>query len=635
MRMQQCLAAFLLCATPSFASDPGMQAANQVSEASYRAILGDDQGAFGILYTHDGHSRGVSGAQHDLARTNIFNEFQSYGLAVTLEPFQYSGNTYFNVVATQLGTALPNEQYIIGAHYDSVSNPGADDNASGVALVLEAARIVSQMSSARTIKYIAFDREEQGLVGSSAYVLDHLGDDVRGMISTDMVAYNTGVNSADLHCGAGSAGLQTALSQAVGLYGIDLGYALLGATSNSDHAPFEAAGYQACLLIEDWGNPNYHTQQDSVDTPNYIDHAYAVKMTRSIVGFLVDEAVIVNTLLFTYPNSLPRFVDPYGGDVIRVEIVGIGDKILDPATATFHFDIGAGWQSVPMSAVTATEFQAVMPAAGCASEIAYYFSARSTDGALFTDPNDAPQSAYFSIAGLDLELLFHDSFEQTLGWTAQNLGATTGDWQQGVPVNDPGWAYDPISDSDGSGQCWLTENQFGNTDVDNGAVQLTSPTLDLSSADRIAYDYFLMLTNTSGAVDRLLVELFDGQNWREVALHTDSGGIQWQNHEIDLAGTNITMTPAMQLRFIANDANPQSIVEAGLDAFKVLRVVCCPGPDGDLDGSRTTDGADIQFLVDAVLGTATRDQLCHGDFDQNEVLDVGDVPGFVIALLGP
>lgn len=146
------------------ASEMGQAAANQVSLASYQGFLNYS------LYTHDGDNRGPTGPQHDPARDNIKALLESYDLPVEFETFTYSGRTYENVVAIQLGSTHPDQEYIIGAHYDSVSNPGADDNASGVALVLETARILSQYESGYTIRYIAFDMEEVGLKGSKAYV---------------------------------------------------------------------------------------------------------------------------------------------------------------------------------------------------------------------------------------------------------------------------------------------------------------------------------------------------------------------------------------------------------------------------------------------------------------------------------
>ena len=221
-----------------------------------------------------------------------------------------------------------------------------------------------------------------------------------------------------------------------------------------------------------------------------------------------------------------------------------------------------------------------------------------------------------------------------------NLGATSGDWQRGVPVNDPGWQYDPISDSDGSGQCYLTQNQMGNTDVDDGAVRLTSPTLDVSAPGAvISYDYYLYLTNTNGA-DRMLVEINENNGvgaWVEVARHTTGGGLAWRSHEIsesDLLAAGVTPTATMRLRFTTNDANPQSINESGLDAFAISVLLCCPFPaDGDMDGNGLTDGIDIQGFTEAMLAGGSEAEVCHGDFNGDGLLDTADIPGMVDALL--
>ncbi len=278
------LAALIVApAAPAAASEEGLTAATLVQEESYRYFLDD------MLYTHAGDNRGF-GAEHDLARANIVSLLESFGLDVTLHAFPYDGDTYYNVVGTKLGTVYPFQEFIVGAHYDSVDNPGADDNASGVALVLEAARILSAYDSDYTIRFIAFDREEQGLVGSYWYVQDHITDDILSMISTDMVAYNKGTNSVDIE--SNSTWLKSNLALAVTEYGDGLGYQLLPGGYGSDHYYFEMYGFDAGLYIEDWGNPFYHSFRDNVDEPDYIDYEYVVRMTRSIVGYLVDAAVV-------------------------------------------------------------------------------------------------------------------------------------------------------------------------------------------------------------------------------------------------------------------------------------------------------------------------------------------------------
>jgi hypothetical protein len=267
----------------AFASEPGQIAVSQVSAEAYATVLEDR------LYTRAGDNRGY-GAEHDLARENITTMLEDYGLDVQWEPFQYNSVTYYNVVATMWGTTWPDSEFIVGAHFDSVNNPGADDNGSGTALMLEAARIISQYESDYTIRFIAFDREEQGLIGSRAYVDDHRSDDILAMVSTDMVAYNIGTNSADILCGTSSRPLQDELVEAAQVYGDGLGSNRGGRSYGSDHAPFESAGFEGCLFIEDWGNPFYHTQRDNVDEPDYLDYEFAARMTRAIVGWLVDAA---------------------------------------------------------------------------------------------------------------------------------------------------------------------------------------------------------------------------------------------------------------------------------------------------------------------------------------------------------
>lgn len=260
---------------------------SEVSQTTYTNYLDN------VLYTHLGDDRGF-GPEHDLARANIYSQFGGLGLSTSLHPFEYSGDTYYNVVGTHYGTIRPEDIYIVGAHYDSVDNPGADDNASGTAGVMEAARVLSQYEFEATLIFIGFDREEQGLSGSTAYAQDHSNDDILGMVSLDMIAYNgSGLNKARIHGRDSSVQLKQSLADAISLYGNGLSCEDSGRRDASDHAPFEAEGFQACLLIEYdvLDNPYYHGLNDSVDTLNYIDYVFATNMVSSTVGFLATAAV--------------------------------------------------------------------------------------------------------------------------------------------------------------------------------------------------------------------------------------------------------------------------------------------------------------------------------------------------------
>jgi len=265
---------------------PGMgaAAAARVSEESYTRFLDED------LQTHYGDERGPWSSELYLAREQIAATLIGYGLTVTLEPFTYAGETLYNVVGTKLGSTYPEQEYIIGGHYDSVTNGGVDDNASGVALVLEAARVLSHYDSQRTMRFAAFSAEEVGLVGSHAYVESHFGDNILGMISPDMVAYNDRHGLVNIGCGNGSPSLQADLAQAVWDYGAGLSPQLVGSVAGSDHYSFERVGFEGCYFAESTLTPVYHTLLDNFDLTGYLDYAYAAQLTRIIVGFLVDQA---------------------------------------------------------------------------------------------------------------------------------------------------------------------------------------------------------------------------------------------------------------------------------------------------------------------------------------------------------
>lgn len=276
----------------AWASDPVADIVELVSVDSYTHYLYDR------LYTHDGDDRKY-GPEHNLARDNIFEDFSDMGLDVALDPFEYGVNTYYNVVAVHEGKVRPEEIYIIGGHFDSVGNPGADDDASGVAASLEAARVLSQLDFEATLIFIAFDREEQWMIGSYAYANKHKDDDIRGMISTDMIAYNPGGrNIASISGNTNSDSLKNALAEVFHQY---VPVISTDVTSGifSDHVPFEDMGVPSCILIEFeyWNNSNYHQASDSVDNPGYIDYEFATKLTKASVAYLATVAGLLDPVL--------------------------------------------------------------------------------------------------------------------------------------------------------------------------------------------------------------------------------------------------------------------------------------------------------------------------------------------------
>ncbi len=308
------------------------------------------------------------------------------------------------------------------------------------------------------------------------------------------------------------------------------------------------------------------------------------------------------------PDGLPESLLADGPTYVNVEIVAVGENLVTGSpTVYFRHSNMESFTALPLTHVDGNLYQATLPASACGNNPEFYFAAEGDVEGTVYDPPSGQFDPYRRPVGVFVELLT-DDFETAQGWTPVNLGASSGDWERGVPVGDPTWPYGPTEDGDGSGQCLLTDNGAGNTDVDAGAVAVVSPTLDLSAGNtQISYDYYLRLSNDTGGVDRLVVEI-DSNNgngpWTEIARHDTDGGTTWRHHVIDqtdLDAAGVTLTSTMRIRFIANDATPQSVVEAGVDAFRATTLDCqspqlCPG---DSNCSGVINWRDIDFLVAA------------------------------------
>ena len=296
--------------------------------------------------------------------------------------------------------------------------------------------------------------------------------------------------------------------------------------------------------------------------------------------------------------AVPPFLQQ-SGQVLPVSVTELVPGALVPGTETLHHDDGSGWQAAPLVNVGGTSYEARFPDLPCGAQVDYYLSAQSAVGVTWTDPPGGAADAYVSPVATSSVAVFHDDFETNQGWVAENAGATAGDFERGVPVNDPNWPFDPLADADGSGQCWVTENALGSTDVDDGKVRVVSPPLDLTGSSVVVqYDYYLYITDESG-IDRLAVKANDnaGSGWVEVAAHATSGGTDWRRGYLlgsDFISVGVSLTSGVQLRFSANDSDPQSTVEAGLDAFFVLELSCNPVTSYCTAGA-TASGCQVQL----------------------------------------
>jgi len=301
------------------------------------------------------------------------------------------------------------------------------------------------------------------------------------------------------------------------------------------------------------------------------------------------------------PDGIPEYLEPGQETMINIEIIDGARAYLEGSGQIYYrFDDGI-YYSAPITNISGDLYSAALPAAQCGDIPSYYFAAECDDAIMVYCPIDAPTSTFSGKVGEKISVI-EDNFETDNGWTTGYNSATAGFWQRGVPVDDDAWAYDPAADGDGSGQCWLTQNEMGNTDLDNGSVTLVSPVLDMSEGGNISYYYYLFLTSTEGNVDRIQVEIDNGSNnWTEIASHAADGGSLWHFHsisrsEMEIAG--VVFNSTMRVRFTAYDLYPQSVVEAGIDGFEISFDQCNdPYLCGDINNDEMVDILDIVYLI--------------------------------------
>jgi len=133
----------------------------------------------------------------------LFGEFQKYGIPVEFDEYDFRGKKWKNVIATIHGREKGDENFMVIAHYDSVSKqpetsaPGADDNASGCAAVLEIGRVLREVPLAATVRLGIFSNEEQGAAGSKHFAGKARDKNInlKGVINLDIIGYNDPIGS--------------------------------------------------------------------------------------------------------------------------------------------------------------------------------------------------------------------------------------------------------------------------------------------------------------------------------------------------------------------------------------------------------------------------------------------------------
>ncbi len=245
------------------------------------------------------HTR--SGVPIEKATQLVYERLQQEGLSVSYHTWSACSTSGRNVIGTLPGLVKPQEIVLITAHLDDMPStgvaPGADDNASGSVGVMLAAEILSDYRFERTLRFVYFTGEEQGLCGSNAYSAERLtaGDNIVAVYNMDMIAWDAvGDPTLRLHIRTSGnpgyaadlaiAGVFTNVVQSYGLSSALMPIVDADGESASDHASFWQRGYPAVLAIEDDDddfNDYYHTANDRLANLNL---PYFTAFVKASVG---------------------------------------------------------------------------------------------------------------------------------------------------------------------------------------------------------------------------------------------------------------------------------------------------------------------------------------------------------------
>ncbi len=341
------------------------------------------------------------------------------------------------------------------------------------------------------------------------------------------------------------------------------------------------------------GNPSANAVRTQVDTLNNIEQVvvdnpeaglWRVEVHGTSVpdgpqGFALAASPNLSAGLLSVGllSGVPALLAPDTPLDVEAQIFEGADSLV-PGTVELNYRYdGGSFTTIAMNDAGGS-YTATIPGASCDETIEFFISAEGDEAGVISVPAEGAANPFATSIGVVATIL-DDDLETDNGWGVSG-DASTGQWERGVPAG-AGDRGDPPSDYDGSGQCFLTGNGPGDTDIDGGSTVLVSPVYDVSSNPEAVISYARWYSNTFGAApneDVFVVEISNnaGASWTNLetvgpAGSGTSGGWIVAEHRI---ADFVTPTSQIQLRFTASDLGAGSVVEAGVDAIHIEELGC-------------------------------------------------------------
>lgn len=286
----------------------------------------------------------------------VTSRYKALGYSdVELQQFTYSSGTSNNIIVTKRGTLYPNTFLIIDAHYDTINGPGTNDNGTGTVLLLELARLLQDVDTEYSIKFIHFSGEEDGLIGSKYYVKNTVipeNLDIKIVLNIDEIGGVNGMTNDTVVCerdlrnpksnNIASNDATNKLATLIRLYS-----SLKTKISNafaSDYIPFEKNGEIITGLYEGNVSTVNHTINDNLAN---MDVTYAYEVIKGSVGAALEFGVAFETLSAKEQKNFNELINIVATSTTNEIIIefkkpiqeSINFKIIDTSGKLFYRDI--------------------------------------------------------------------------------------------------------------------------------------------------------------------------------------------------------------------------------------------------------------------------------------------------------
>lgn len=511
------------------------------------ALVNTDSIVADIQHMQDYGTRYHNTPQASEAEAWIASQFENYGLSVELTPTGAGGSN--NVIAVQTGFAYPNTYVVVGGHYDSTgygsTAPGADDNASGTAGVIEIARILSDYDFQYSIIYCAWSAEEIGLEGSGAWASSAAANnmDIMGYLNLDMIGYLHPGNDyfTSMIAPSSAQPLVDFYIDMVDLYVTD--FAVYDATfigGDSDHTSFNNNGYMGIFPFEDSENysPYIHSEDDIIGL-SYNSPEYSEKFVQTGVAFVATMAEEFNGL---YPPMTLSY------ELTETDVTLNWEPPLEPGDNFVEYRIYKNDEL--LTGITDIELTEYIDTELSTGGLYEYYITAFYDGA--EGGESSPSNTVSFVLGLNSQY-FWDFESGVQNWTV--AGDETG-WIWGLSVGLTGNTSEYLGiDSDAAGS---------GTHVADYAV---SPELDLQYFNPMYLEFDYGFRDWGSDFLKVVYRQSPSDEWVEMATLSPSDAFIHQSIEIpqEAASSNA------QIAFWYDDNNTWAWY-AGVDNVEIMAV---------------------------------------------------------------